>query len=104
MKADQLMRRFVRETGRLVEVRTATPNSAASESEWSAFDVLSEDPTHAEIEAVKKRALADPRYFTRCGECGEFHPVGLMHQNSVCEACAEGTLGVHHGDPKPIGG
>ena len=97
MKTDRLMRNFVRETGQVVEVRVITRiSSFTSESEWIPFEILSPDPTHAELREVKQRALADPRYFTRCEECGGWTPAGLMHDNTTCEACAERTLGVLH--------
>ena len=83
MNADRLMRKFIRETGQVIEVRVITRiNSFTSESGWIPFEILSPDPTHAELREVKKRALADRRYFVRCGECGELTPVGLMLLNA----------------------
>ena len=95
MNADRLMKEFVRETGRTVEVLTVTsPCSFTSKSEWVAFHTLSTDPTHAELTAVKKRALTDRRYFARCVDCDEIHPAGWMHDATMCHACAAKTLGV----------
>ena len=93
----QLLKKFLRETGPTVEVLKITSSSSFStESEWIAFETLSADPTHAELTAIKKRALADPRYFSRCKDCGAFNPTGLMHDPSTCHACAEQSLGTLH--------
>ena len=95
METKRLMRNFVRETGQVVEVRVITRiSSFTSESEWIPFEILSPDPTHAELREVKQRALADRRYFTRCEDCGELNPAGMMHDGTTCEACAERSLGV----------
>ena len=97
MNADRLIRNFVRETDQVVEVRVITRiSSFTSESEWTPFEALSPDPTHAELREVKKRALADHRYFTRCEDCGELNPAGMMHDGTTCESCAERSLGVLH--------
>jgi hypothetical protein len=38
--------------------------------------------------------LDDPRLFRSCTHCGEKNPVGWMHSDTICQACAETDLGV----------
>ena len=91
------IKNYVRATGPIVEVQTVSwPHPGEPESEWVEFEVLPSDPTHQQIAAAKKRAIADPRFFDRCGRCEQLLPKGYMHEPGLCQGCAEAHLGVVH--------
>lgn len=92
---EDVMKDFVRTTGSVVEVRVISWDGPhAPKSEWAEFEALPADPTHEQLEAAKKRALADNRYFRRCGKCGSLKPTGWMRERGLCQSCAEGLSGV----------
>ena len=62
--------------------------------EWVAYREL---PAHAaadDVQAAIDIALDDPRLFRSCAHCGEKNPVGWMHSDTICQACAVTHLGI----------
>ena len=43
---------------------------------------------------IFQTVLHDKRFFQRCSQCGELNNVGHMHSASICQGCAERSLGV----------
>ncbi len=62
-------------------------------STWVIGKGLSDTASEADIESAAMRVLEDPRYFRVCLECGKRKPLGWMHDESICQRCAE----INHG-------
>ena len=65
-------------------------------STWAIARTLPAIPSESEIENAVARILEDDRYFQVCNECGERKPLGWMHDESICQGCAEANHGVVH--------
>ncbi len=63
---------------------------------WEEYHSWVGTPTDGEVKAAQERALADPELFKQCGRCGERCNVGDMHDDTICQGCAERYLGVVH--------
>jgi hypothetical protein len=63
---------------------------------WEEYQSWVGTPNDGEVKTAQLRALADPEFFKRCGRCGERCNVGQMHDDNVCQMCAERYLGVVH--------
>ena len=61
---------------------------------WRKFRSWSGQPQPADIAAAQAEALRDHRYFLRCERCRERCNVGHMHDDKVCQGCAEQFLHV----------
>lgn len=60
---------------------------------WHVFQTWGRSPEPDELEEAKQRALNDARFFRTCTTCRVLHNVGHMHDDHLCQACAE----QHHG-------
>ena len=45
-------------------------------------------------DAVVEHLSTDCRFFQRCKTCGELNPTGWMFRPTLCQGCAERTLGI----------
>ena len=63
---------------------------------WEEYQSWVGTPTNDEVKAAQLRALADPEFFMQCNRCGERRNIGHMHDNIICQGCAERYLGVVH--------
>jgi len=63
---------------------------------WEEYQSWIGTPNDGEVKTAQLRALADPEFFMQCGRCGERCNVGNMHDNTICQGCAERYLGVVH--------
>jgi type I restriction enzyme M protein len=63
---------------------------------WEEYQSWVGTPTDGEVKTAQLRALADPEFFKQCGRCGERCNVGNMHDDTICQGCAERYLGVVH--------
>jgi type I restriction enzyme M protein len=63
---------------------------------WEEYQSWVGKPTDTEVKAAQERALADPELFKQCNRCGELCNVGNMHDDTICQGCAERYLGVVH--------
>jgi hypothetical protein len=61
---------------------------------WQQFHAWAGIPTAAEVEAAQRLALNDPSLFRQCERCGERNNRGHMHDEHICQSCAERFLGV----------
>jgi hypothetical protein len=64
------------------------------QAEWDLVAERSGLLSPEEHHQFMRQALGDPRYFRRCGRCGELQPSGWMHDATTCQTCAERHLGV----------
>jgi hypothetical protein len=61
---------------------------------WQRFHTWAGIPTTTEVEAAQRQALDDPSLFQHCDRCGERCNRGHMHNDHICQSCAERFLGV----------
>jgi hypothetical protein len=66
----------------------------APASSWVAAARLPEGASEADVEAAVLAILQDPKFFRICTECQERHPLGWMHNERICQRCAERNHGV----------
>jgi hypothetical protein len=66
-------------------------------------EILTGNPCEQDIEAARKRALSNKKYFQVCSVCKELAQAGYMHcedkdegdeSGGVCMACAPGCFGI----------
>ena len=82
----------------VLEVRlirwTAGPHTP--DTSWAEVERLAGGATAAEIGRRRRRLLQRRRLFRICSTCSERKPAGWMHDQHVCQGCAERTLGIIH--------
>ena len=61
---------------------------------WEVLADLARDVSQPAVDAAIQPALADPRWFLRCAECGALKPLGWMHDGETCQECAQKRHGV----------
>ena len=95
---DEARARLIRDFTRL----TRTPEETALEVavvswngphtpvlKWQTFQTWRGDADAEEISAEKRTVLKDPRFFCICDKCGELNNKGHMHNQHLCQGCAE---------------
>ncbi len=60
---------------------------------WSVASELPADSSASVVEEAIVEILASPEHFAHCEECGELNPLGWMHDERICQSCAQR----HHG-------
>jgi type I restriction enzyme M protein len=63
---------------------------------WEEYQSWVGTPSDGEVKIAQLRALADPEFFKKCGRCRKRCNVGNMHDDTICQGCAERYLGVVH--------
>ena len=63
---------------------------------WSWVTRIGGSVTDEQMAAEVTRILDDRKHFTRCGECRELNPLGWMHDERICQSCAEQNHQVIH--------
>ncbi len=61
---------------------------------WKTHQTWSALPDAAQLAEAKAAALSDARFFLTCQRCGEVNIEGHMHDQEICQGCAERHLGV----------
>ncbi len=72
----------------------AWPHPHTPEIKWATFRTWKRPPTESRVEVAKAAALRNPRFFRTCTRCGELHNTGHMHDELICQSCAERHFGV----------
>jgi len=99
MKDTDLRKEFIRidKTGSGVEVHVCTISWEGSHtpvSKWVRGQELRREASKAEIDKAVALLLEDTQYFRVCRECDERNPIGWMHDERICQGCAERNHGV----------
>jgi ribosomal protein L40E len=63
-------------------------------SSWTVASVLPQTSSSQEVDFKIQEILGNKQYFQICQECGERNPCGWMHNDSICQSCAENNHGV----------
>ena len=63
-------------------------------SKWVVATVLAAETSESGVEDTTIAILDDSRFFRICTECGERNPIGWMHDEQICQSCAEENHGV----------
>lgn len=100
MKDEELLMEFVLERFYydeaivffVCQIRWEGPHTPVQE--WVPVSVLPAMSSPVEIEKAKRALLKRRRFFKVCDVCGERKPDGWMHDNELCQSCAERELGV----------
>jgi len=61
---------------------------------WTLASELDSNSNDVDIDRVVHTILSDRRYFRVCVECKKRKPVGWMHDDRICQSCAEKNHGV----------
>ena len=65
-------------------------------TKWSMYKELSHDVTESDLIRTKNTLLKDSKYFLTCDVCNRLNPRGWMHNDTMCDSCAETELGIVH--------
>jgi len=60
-----------------------------STTKWVVVKHLPQGASEKEVQDYMMGKLKDRRYFRVCQECDEQNPVGHMHDQHICQDCAE---------------
>lgn len=63
-------------------------------SSWTVASVLPQTSSSQELDSKIQEILDNKQYFEICQACGERNPRGWMHNDSICQSCAEDNHGV----------
>ena len=63
-------------------------------STWTPAKKLPSGSPPEEVAAVVEGLVHDRRYFQVCTECSVRKPAGWMHDEKLCQGCAQRVLGV----------
>jgi hypothetical protein len=70
------------------------PSPAEPRTRWHVVTRLPTETPERNITAARNALLKNRRYFRLCNTCGETNPIGWMHDDHICQSCAEKDLGV----------
>jgi hypothetical protein len=95
----ELMRNFLRlecdaAACRLRVKRISWADPATPLETWDTVAVLQPDAPPSAVRTAEQQALADPRFFAVCAECGERQPTGYVTSDEICQLCAARNHGV----------
>jgi hypothetical protein len=99
MNDRELLREFVRveRTEKRVQILVRKIRWDGPHKPLSTWVVAKSLPDTASVPAIEEASastLEDHRYFRTCHECGKRKPVGWMHNESICQRCAEANHAV----------
>jgi len=99
MSDTDLRKEFIRidETAARVQIlvrRISWDGPATPVSDWVVGRELPEGATETEVEEALTLLLENSEYFRECAECRERNPVGWMHDERICQGCAQRNHGV----------
>jgi len=77
---------------RVCQIEWPAPHSPVSK--WTTAKRLGANASEEEIDLAVQGLLEDGRYFRVCVECDEPNPTGHMHDDRICQSCAERNHGV----------
>ena len=72
------------------------PHPHTPTSSWHTIKKLDGSTSQEVIDELVENTLIDSRYFKVCNECNERNPIGHMHNNKICQSCAENNHGIVH--------
>ena len=58
-------------------------------SNWTVAAALPLDSSSGKIDSEIQAVLINKDYFQVCQECGQRKPCGWMHNDAICQGCAE---------------
>jgi hypothetical protein len=99
VRTAQISREYLRvrpaEKHLLLQVmQIAWPSPGSPRTYWRTVSRLPVDASPAAIAKARRAALRNPKHFRVCQECGELKPSGHMHDDKICQSCAERSHGV----------
>lgn len=80
----------------VIWVGTVQWSSQTPSTEWVVAEEIQGTPRAESISLAVHRILNSRRFFAICQECGERIPQGCMHDDDICQGCAEKNHGVVH--------
>ena len=98
MTDTELIKEFIRvekgesEVGLLV--RTIDWEGHTPFSIWEDAISLPATASDEDIQSASVRILDDPAYFRICTGCNERNPNGWMHDDKICQGCAQENHGI----------
>lgn len=78
----------------VLEIQTLAWDGHTPETHWEEVKRLPPTTKESEITKQHKQLLQRRRFFRVCTVCNERQPNGCMHDDEICQSCAEKTLGV----------
>ncbi len=81
--------------GIAIRVRRITwPHPHAPRARWHTVATFPSDTSEADLAQARLALLTNAKHFRVCTECGTRNPVGWMHDDAICQGCAERNHGV----------
>ena len=96
MTDDEIKQQFIRLSpdGSALQVETISWNGHEPHGNWINVAKVSQGSTQGDVDSLINQLLSDSKYFARCQKCQELNPIGWMHDDTICQSCAEEHLGV----------
>lgn len=70
------------------------PHPSTPTTNWITIRRWKTKPDQGRLSRSRTAAFADPRYFRACSMCHELNNAGHMHDDDICQGCAQNKLGV----------
>lgn len=78
-----------------IRVRRITwPHPHEPRARWHTVVRLPIGTSRTDLDEARRRLLDDTKHFRVCAECHERNPSGRMHDDFICQLCAERNHGV----------
>ena len=99
MNRQQIKREFFKiEKGKILTklfvkgIKWEGPHSPTAK--WTLINEVDSNSDTEKVDEMIKAILMNEKYFKTCEECGEINPDGWMHDDKICQGCAEKNHGV----------
>lgn len=69
------------------------PHPSTPATNWITIRRWKLKPDQARLSRSRTAVFADPRFFRTCSMCHELNNAGHMHDQDICQRCAQGKLG-----------
>ena len=70
------------------------PHPHEPKTHWHTVAMLLGDAKSRDTVKERRKLLDNKRYFGVCTECRERNPIGWMHDDAICQSCAESNHGI----------
>jgi hypothetical protein len=79
---------------RILVCQISWPHPHKPVSSWKVALVLPQTSSPEEVNCKILEILENKQYFQVCQECGKRKPLGWMHDDDICQSCAEKNHGI----------
>lgn len=72
------------------------PQPHTPRSSWVTVSVLPVETSPLDLDIARRQLLENTKHFRICTMCHKRNPNGWMHDDTICQSCAERHLGVKY--------